>query len=241
MSYDHLDTPFAQETDSSPLTLISHKLCPYVQRTAIALLEKEVTFQRIDIDLAAKPEWFSRISPLGKVPVLRIFTGGEETTVFESSVILEYLEETQPNPMHPKDPLIRARHRAWIEFSSATLNAIAGYYSAKSQDDFDAATQKLHALFACLENEIGPGPWFAGDRFTLVDAAFAPVFRYFDTFEDLGEKGMLAGFHRIASWRQELASRPSVQDAAVPQYSQLLTAFLQTRDSVLSQRMHFAA
>ena len=56
------------------LTLISHKLCPYVQRAVIALTEKGVPFERIDIDLANKPDWFLKISPLGKVPVLRVAT-----------------------------------------------------------------------------------------------------------------------------------------------------------------------
>jgi glutathione S-transferase len=58
------------------LTLISHALCPYVQRAVIALAEKSTPFERIDIDLAAKPDWFLAISPLGKTPVLRV---GETT------------------------------------------------------------------------------------------------------------------------------------------------------------------
>jgi len=55
---------------SAPLVLISHPLCPYVQRAAIVLAEKGVPFERRDVDLADKPEWFLRISPLGKTPVL---------------------------------------------------------------------------------------------------------------------------------------------------------------------------
>ena len=51
---------------SAKLKLISHKLCPDVQRAVIALTEKGVPFERIDIDLANKPEWFLAISPLGK-------------------------------------------------------------------------------------------------------------------------------------------------------------------------------
>ena len=54
------------------LTLISHDLCPYVQRAVIALTEKEVAFDRIYVDLANKPDWFLAISPLGKVPLLRV-------------------------------------------------------------------------------------------------------------------------------------------------------------------------
>src|SRR6266576_319478 len=94
------------------LRLISHKLCPYVQRAVIALTEKSVAFERIDIDLANKPDWFVAISPLGKTPVLQV----GNTAIFESAVILEYLEETQSKPLHPADALVRAEHRAWIEF-----------------------------------------------------------------------------------------------------------------------------
>jgi glutathione S-transferase len=59
---------------TATLKLISHKLCPYVQRAVIALAEKGVPFERIDIDLANKPDWFLNISPLGKVPVLVVPT-----------------------------------------------------------------------------------------------------------------------------------------------------------------------
>lgn len=54
------------------LTLVSHALCPFVQRAAIVLAEKKVAFERIDIDLADKPDWFLAISPLGKVPLLKV-------------------------------------------------------------------------------------------------------------------------------------------------------------------------
>ena len=95
-------------THASKLTLISHPLCPYVQRVAIALAEKSVPFTRVDIDLAAKPDWFLAISPLGKTPVLTV----GDAAIFESAVILEYLEDTHSPPMHPADPIDRADHRA---------------------------------------------------------------------------------------------------------------------------------
>src|SRR3954453_15256619 len=80
---------------AAALKLISHKLCPYVQRAVIALNEKGVPFERIDIDLANKPDWFLKISPLGKVPVLLVATADGETALYESNVICEYIEETQ--------------------------------------------------------------------------------------------------------------------------------------------------
>jgi len=85
-------------------TLVSHDLCPYVQRAAIALAEKGVGFRRVNVDLSDKPDWFRAISPLGKVPLLRV---GNDV-LFESAAIVEYLEETTPHPLHPLDPIKRA-------------------------------------------------------------------------------------------------------------------------------------
>ena len=59
----------------SQLTLVSHHLCPYVQRAAIALLEKGVPFSRVMVDLAAKPDWFTATLAAGKVPLLRAADG----------------------------------------------------------------------------------------------------------------------------------------------------------------------
>src|SRR6266576_5773872 len=132
------------------LRLISHKLCPYVQRAVIALSEKGVAFERIDIDLANKPDWFLAISPLGKTPVLQV----GDVAIFESAVILEYLEETQPEPLHPADPLRRAEHRAWIEFGSAVLSDIAGFYAAPDEATFKARTSQLEQRFAPLEARV---------------------------------------------------------------------------------------
>src|SRR3569833_752523 len=96
------------------LKLISHKLCPYVQRAVIALIEKGVEIERIDIDLADKPDWFLKISPLGKVPVLLVPSAEGEEALFECNVICEYFEVTLPGArLHPDVALARAQHRAW--------------------------------------------------------------------------------------------------------------------------------
>ena len=116
--------------------LVSHHLCPYVQRAAIVLTEKGVSFKRTLIDLDNKPDWFKAISPLGKVPLLKVtLDDGETVVLFESAVICEYLEETLPNPLHPADPLTRAQHRGWMEFGSAILADIWGYETAQGRGD----------------------------------------------------------------------------------------------------------
>jgi glutathione S-transferase len=215
---------------SEPLKLISHKLCPYVQRAVIALTEKGVPYERIDIDLANKPDWFLAISPLGKTPVLVV----GDAAIFESAVILEYLEETQPKPLHPADPLKRAEHRAWIEFASAVLNDIAGFYAAPNEAAFKAKASQLEQRFARLEARVAVSPWFDGENFSLVDAVFGPVFRYFDVFDDIADFGILAGKPKLARWRNALAARPSVRAAVSADYPALLRDFIDRRNSWLS-------
>ena len=215
---------------TAPLTLISHKLCPYVQRVAISLTEKGVPFERIDVDLANKPAWFTALSPLGKTPVLRV----GERAIFESAVILEYLEETQPNPLHPSDPLTRADHRAWIEFGSTILNDIWGFYTAADELAFAAKRKVLEDRFAWVEARLAAAPWFDGASFSLVDAAFGPVFRYFDVFDEIDDFGILANAPKVARWRQSLATRPSVRAAVSAHYPEWLIAFLVARNSHLS-------
>jgi glutathione S-transferase len=216
---------------TTTLKLISHKLCPYVQRAVIALTEKGVPFERIDIDLANKPDWFLAISPLGKTPVLQV----GDTAIFESAVILEYLEETQPKPLHPRDPLLRAEHRAWMEFGSAVLNDIAGLYSAPDEAAFKVKASQLEARFSRLEARVSASPWFDGADFSLVDAVFGPVFRYFEVFDAIGDFGILANKPKLARWRAALAARPSVKSAVSADYPALLRDFLDRRRSYISQ------
>lgn len=219
-----------------PLTLVSHALCPYVQRVAIALTEKAMPFDKVYIDLSAKPDWFVALSPFGKTPVLRVGSGA----VFESAVILEFLEETGTNPLHPAEPLARAEHRGWIEFASAALNDIAGLYSAPDAAGFSARAAALAQRFARLGARVR-GPFFDGDAFSLVDAAFAPVFRYFDVFDRLGDLCGLADQPEVAAWRKALAARPSVRAAVAGDYDERLAAFLAVRGSHLSVLLADAA
>ena len=215
------------------LTLVSHALCPYVQRAAIVLAEKRVPFTRRDVDLAHKPDWFKSLSPLGKTPVLQV----GETPIFESAVICEYLDDTLLPRLHPTDALQRARHRAWMEFGSAVLNGIAAFYNAPDEPSLRARRDELVRRFATLEAALGDGPWFDGERFAIVDAFWAPVFRYLNTFERIGNFDFCDATAKLNAWRARLAQRASVCDAVAGDYHERLLAFLRQRGSALSARM----
>jgi len=207
------------------LVLVSHVLCPYVQRVAIALHEKGAAFRRVDVDLANKPGWFVAISPLGKTPLLQVDGG----VIFESAVILEYLEETIAPPLHPATPLQRADHRGWIEFASSVLNDIAGLYNAPDPAAFATKRAALRAKFERLEDRLVGAAFFDGPDFSCVDAAFAPVFRYWDVFDEIAAFGSFDGLGKVQAWRAALAQRASVRLAAAPDYAQRLHAFLRAR------------
>jgi glutathione S-transferase len=214
------------------LRLISHKLCPYVQRARIVLAEKQVPHTIEFIDLANKPGWFLEISPLGKVPVLLV----DGQPLFESSVIAEYLDEISPGSLHPDEAFDKARNRSFMEFASATLASIATFYRAPDADALDAATATLRGRFETLEAGLRNQPYFNGDRFSIVDAAFGPVFRYFEVIDNFGDFGFFDGLPRVNRWRRELAGRASVRNAIVRDYHVRLERFLLGLDAELARR-----
>jgi len=218
---------------SPALRLISHELCPYVQRAAIVLMEKGMAFERLDIDLRNKPDWFKEISPLGKTPVLQV---GNEA-IFESAVICEYLEDTALPRLHPANALQRAKHRAWMEFGSTLLNLIGAFYNAPDEPSLLARVADIRARLVQLEAALDDGPFFAGEDFSIVDAVFGPALRYFDVLDEVADFGWWVGLPKLQAWRKALASRPSVVNAVRPDYAESLRRFLLARGSALSLRM----
>ena len=215
--------------------LISHKLCPFVQRAVIVAAEKGISFERVDIDLANKPDWFLALSPTGQVPVLEVTDDdGSRQLLFESAVIAEYLDEISGDRLLPAEPLARARERAWIEFASATLGDISRLYSAASEASFGEARRAVEARLSQIDREIA-GPWFAGDRFGLVDAAFAPVFRYLDVFDWRIGGELVTRPADVRAWSKLLAARPSVRTAVARDYPERLIDFVTAKPSFLGR------
>lgn len=221
------------------LTLVSHPLCPFVQRAAIVLLEKQVPFDRVYVDLSAKPEWFLQVSPTGKVPLLQVREAdGSEHTLFESVPICEYLEEVMPSPrLYPDHPLERAKQRAWIEFGSSALAEAWGYLNARDEAIANAKTISFKDKLAQLEKVLARGPYFDGEAFGMVDAVFAPVFRYFDILQPVVGTSIFSEFPRVDAWRKHLGMRPSVRAAVSTDYPALFRAHLQRQNALLAEQV----
>jgi glutathione S-transferase len=88
------------------IKLVSFKLCPFVQRAVILLEEKAVAYTLEYKELDDPPEWFRQRSLFGKVPLMHV----DDEVLFESAVILDYLDEVYPPRLHPHPPLRRAQH-----------------------------------------------------------------------------------------------------------------------------------
>jgi glutathione S-transferase len=189
---------------SSSLKLISFKLCPFVQRSIILLNEKGVGFDLVHIDLQNKPDWFLQLSPTGKVPVLQI----NDTILFESAVINEYLDEAYPPHLHPDDLIQKAKHRAWIEFSTPLFFDMMNMLRAQDDTSFVEAKRIFYSKMQQVEAMI-TGDVFA-DKFSLVDVSFAPLLLRLD-FVLPYLTDFTSHFSKVLHWKDTLLDRPSVQ------------------------------
>jgi len=205
--------------------LISFDLCPFVQRSVITLLEKGVDFERVDIDLAEPPAWFLDISPLGKVPVLQM----GDSVLFESAIINEYLDETHPPSLQPADPLQRAINRAWAEVASELLGHQYRLMLASDESDFELHYHSI--IQGCKRLEaIVAGPFFNGEHFQLVDAAFAPLFTRFHLLEQAHPLGLFEAHPKLAAWSAALLDRPAVMHSVKPTFAQDFHRYIRGHD-----------
>jgi RNA polymerase-associated protein len=157
--------------------------CPFCARVRIALAEKGLDHERVEIDLRNRPDWIYDLNPTGKVPVV-----DDGFVLPESAVIMEYLDDRYPEqPLLPDDPKSRAVARKWVFRFDDLLGD--DYYAYRSGGE-NALAERLESLPV-------------GDSL-FVDVAYAPwVIR---------AKEMLGVTlpARLDAWLERLAARPSV-------------------------------
>jgi len=211
--------------------LVSFNLCPFVQKAVIVLLQKQIDYDIEYIDLAAPPDWFLEISPFGKVPILIM---GDDA-IFESSAIIEFLEDNYPNKLHPADLIQRAHNRSWIEYSSPCLVDSFKLSIARDQDGFERTRKELNDRFDQLEAYIKPVPYFNGDNFSIVDASYAPLFHRLQSMEQLKPGMFDPDRHpKINQWKNQLQKEDSVRLSTVSNFTELYRELLWTRHGYIS-------
>jgi glutathione S-transferase len=180
------------------LTLYDAARCPYCARVRIALAEKDVEFEVVEVDLQNRPAWIYEKNATGRVPVIE----DDGWVLPESAVIMEYLEERYPEPpLLAADPADRALARLWIFRHDDFTRP---YYALRREED--GAAERFDAELAKLDAALDARPWLGGAEFGLADIAYVPwVLRARDM---LGVS--LDDFPRVAAWAERLAERPSI-------------------------------
>ncbi|HXJ23637.1 MAG TPA: glutathione S-transferase family protein [Polyangia bacterium] len=215
------------------LELISHKLCPYVHRAAILLHEKGVPFTRREIDLKNKPDWFVKLSPHGKVPVLL----ADGVALFESSAICEFLDETHPPSSLPDDPFARAHQRAWAEGATELSQALWNLLIAPSAPELDRTAVGFAAIADRVEQAIAAGV-VAPERFERVHVYLAPSLLRFSIVEQGLRLQVLDArrWPRMDALARAIAARPSVTQTVPEDYAAALCRRIVDRGSFLAAK-----
>jgi glutathione S-transferase len=218
-------------TNTYKLELVSFDLCPYVQRSVIMLKHKKVEFKITYIDLANPPDWFNRASPLGKVPLLfvRPTPASEPAVLFESAIINEYIDETTPPALLPRDPLEKARERAWVAVSGELFMMSYALMNAADASEKQEASLELWETLAKVEEAITGTSTFSNTGFSLADAAFAPFFMRMLMMKSLRDDAHWKTLPKTRRWADALLAMPEVRDSVIPDFKQKYAGYLQSK------------
>ena len=199
------------------IKLYTFPLSTNSRKVRIALIEKGLEFERINIDLSKKeqknPEYL-KIHPFGQVPAL----DDEGFVLYDSTIINEYLDDEYPYPpLLPKDSEGRARARLMEDLRDTHFNPyfveiIHEVRKPEGERDrklIERAKAEITKCFDRIEKELQGREYLAG-TFSLADIAFMPNFDLLERFKipmDPKHKNMLA-------WMERLKARPSYAASA---------------------------
>lgn len=208
------------------LELISFKICPFVQRSVITLRYKGLPYEVTYIDLDDPPPWFLEISPFGRVPALRV---DDETVLFESAIINEYIDDVTPGSLKAEDPLLRAKDRGWIQFGEQCIFDLHNVIVADTQAVFDESQEQALANLRKLEAILGEGPYFNGPEFSLVDCAYAPLWMRYDILNARHRLFERDEFPRISAWADTVLAMDAVTGSVVEDFEPLLIQYIEKK------------
>jgi len=209
------------------LELILFDFCPFAQRGVISLQQNEIPHKLTYLDPDNLPDWFSDVSPFGKVPILRV---DGKTTIFESSVINELVAQLSASEMLPADPVERSVCRSWIEFGSTLLSQLTGILGVKNEDEFNNGRNEFLINLQRLEDQLdGREPYFTGDSFSLVDSTYAPLFMRMMYLNRHLPLYKAEDYPRISAWAEKLLDLDAVKSSTPKAFDDIYAAFIQRR------------
>jgi len=195
------------------------KASTFSQRTRVVLLEKGIDFTSTEIDLQHKPAEFTQISRYGKVPAIKY----GDIELYESAIINEYLDEVFPEPpLLPRDPGTKAIARVWIDYANTRLvPAFNKFLRGKDVQEQEQGRSEFIESLLYIEQEglgklSGNGPYWLGDKLSLVDISFYPWFERLPVLEHFRNFKVTVETPRLQKWWNAVRDRPSVKAVANP-------------------------
>lgn len=196
------------------LTLYYHPVSTFSRRVRIALLEKQIPAELVEVDLFAKaqhrPEYLAR-NPYGRVPAIE----EDGLVLYESTAILEYLEATRPAPpLLPADERQRALVRMHVRLCDLELAEpgrailLPKRFLPESMWRLDRMTEaraRIQKHFTILEGQLGGREFLVGNQLSLADVCYAPFLQFVPLLE-------VALGPQTEAWAAGILARPSVRE-----------------------------
>lgn len=200
------------------IELFSARVCPFAHRSRLALMEKNLPFTLIDIDLRNKPDWYPEVNPVGTVPALR----QGDFLLRESLVINEYVNECSAEPpLHPATVRQRAEARLWISYADSSFTPL--FYrllKAQNKDDRSRLAEEFCRVLAQLDGELqtrkGQGAYWFGWQVGLTDIAFYPWFERWPVLEHYCGLAIPDHLSSLLGWIETMQNRDAVRLGSEP-------------------------
>ena len=180
----------------------------------MVLHEKGIDFEVHEVDLSNKSEEFLKVSPYGKVPVLRV----NGTSLYESNIVNEYLDEVYEAPkLMPENPEDRASVRSWMAFADdyffpAIFGVRMGPQRGYSDEQIREAKRKLDDALSRLERQLEGRQYLTGE-YSLADIAHAGNFQRLREMAEIGEVP-LHEYPNVMAWMGLVEGRDSYKASA---------------------------
>jgi len=201
------------------MKLIAALASPYSRKVRIVLAEKKIEYELI-IDSPGDPATkVPQYNPLGKIPVLVL---EDDTTLFDSRVIVEYLDNASPvGRLIPDDTRARIQVRRWEALADGCTDAANAVVVEKRRGADRQSAEwifrqqgKIERALKAMSDDLGNRTWCAGDHYTLADIAVGSALGYLDfRMQDINWR---KEYPNLAKLAEKLNKRVSFVDTAPP-------------------------
>ena len=176
------------------------------------------------------PPWFTDLSPTGSVPMLQ----ADDKVIFESLVIIEFLNDISADNSHPSKTIDVAINRAWMSFATSLLTDLFALVKAKTQDEFDKAVQTLNHKLQKVSKQHSGNQFFNNDKFSLVDIAFTPLLMRLNWLNQASTHRLNILPDSLIKWQENLLAQNFVQQSVDDDLEDTYLSFVEQFDGVLA-------